>query len=852
MKKLVLIDGNSLLNRAFFATPLFTTKDGEPTNGIFGFIKLFLKILGSLKPEYAVVAFDMHAPTFRHKMYDKYKATRKGMPPELACQMPVLKECLSLMNVKMCYMEGVEADDIIGTLSRKFDGVECYIYTGDRDAYQLVKENVNVCFTRKGVSDILELTNENFFREVGMRPCQVVEIKSLMGDSSDNIPGIPGIGEKTAKTLLQRYGSLDNIYAHIDDFTGSLRRKLKEGKEMGYLSHDLATIDTNVELDIDLEDCRVIRPFPAKLRQKFVSLEFRIFFSDESLYEKESEEEVAEVVADSVEKVAVATFADFLPACSANRFSIVWERDRKCVFADAKEYQLSLSLDLLSPSVSEEDEEKILEAVFADEKNTVVCYRAKDMLHVLKDRGIRAAAKLEDVSILRYLANYSVKEEPLDYVLTSYDLPPAFPAYSVSVLFDRLYPKVCKDGMEELYLSMERPLLDVLFDMEETGVCVEEEYLRKLGNDYAERLEKVAKRIHILAGDDDFNINSSKQLSDILFGKLGLPAEKKSKRGAYSSGADILEKLAPEHEIVREILEYRKIQKLLSTYVTGLKPFIKDGKVHTTYTQVVTATGRLSSKNPNLQNIPIRTEEGKEIRKIFKASQGNVLVDADYSQIELRIMAHMSDCKELIDAFRAGKDVHRDTAAKVYGVTEEEVTDTMRRRAKAVNFGIIYGESAFGLSRSLDIPPKEAAEFIEKYFAAYPAVRQYQTDTVEFAKENGYVETLFCRRREIPELKSPNYNLRQFGERAAMNMPLQGTSADIIKKAMISVHDELKMRGMRSKLILQVHDELVLDAPESEAEEAAEILKKCMENVVELKVPLTVEVAFGKNWYEAK
>ena len=852
MEKLILIDGNSLLNRAYFATPHFSTKDGLPTGGVFGFLKLFLKIVGDMRPAYAVVAFDLRAPTFRHKMYDGYKATRKPMPEELAVQLPVLKECLALMNVKMCEKEGYEADDIIGSLSRKFP-VQSFIYTGDRDSYQLVNENTSVCYTRKGVSDILLLNDENFRELTGLRPAQIVDLKSLMGDSSDNIPGVPGVGEKMAMKLLVQYDNLRNVYGHLDEIGGAVHKKLAENRDLAFLSEKLATIDTAVPLDIELEECRLKTPFPAALRRKFASLEFRILYADDSLYEEDAAaEESAAPDLPPVRNVTVSAFEDMRESLENNReFSVVWD-ERRHVFAGDTEYELAERVDLLSGGVDEADLQQILRSIFGKKENTVFLYGAKDMMHVLGGAGIPFEAAFEDVSLLKYLTDFSGREEPLAFVLDSYGLPKENPARSLRLLYTKMREKAENTGTLDLYSRMEKPLCAVLYDMECAGVCVDGVSLSRLGTEYAARLETLSRRIHELAGDDTFNINSAKQLGNILFEKLGIRGGKKSKNGSYSSSVEVLEKLAPEHEIVRVILEYRKIQKLYSTYVEGLKSCLKNGRVHTTYMQNVTSTGRLSSKNPNLQNIPIRTEEGREIRKLFVASEGCVLLDADYSQIELRLLAHMSACPELIAAYRAGKDIHRETAAKVYGVREGDVTPAMRRSAKAVNFGIIYGESAFGLSQSLGISPTEAAEFIRRYFEAYPAVKEYLNGTVEFAKANGYVTTLFGRKRDIPELRSPNYNVRQFGERAAMNMPLQGSSADIIKIAMISVREELKKRNMRSRLILQVHDELVIDAAEDEAGEAAQILKTCMEGAASLSVPLTVDISRGKRWFDAK
>lgn len=853
MEKLVLIDGNSLVNRAFFATPHFTNKEGTPTNGIFGFIKLFLKIIRDIKPQYAVVAFDEHAPTFRHKKYAQYKGTRKPMPEELAVQMPILKECLALMNVKMCSQAGIEADDIIGSISRKFPSVESYIYTGDRDSYQLVKEGVNVCYTLKGVSELLLLTKDNFLETVGLRPEQIVDLKALMGDSSDNVPGVPGIGEKMAKKLLGEYASIDEIYEHLDEIKGAAHNKLEANKELAFLSKELVTIDTAVPLDFTLDDCALKTPFSQAVRQKFASLDFRMLYSDESLYVGEDSAKPQETEVKTVAVKAISSFEEIeTEVRNGKEISLLWGEKKSLYIAGGDcEYEFCERQDLFSAGLATEGMQKILRALFEDENKKIILYRAKEVLHALDLYDVNRKAKFEDVSILKYLVDFSDREESIEFVLESYGYSKDCPAYSLAKLFSILYARTGDSGMLSLYEDMEKPICEILCNAEKAGSAVNESLLRQMGEKYSVRLKEISENIYRLAGET-FNVNSAAQLGKILFEKLGLPGGKKGKRGDYSSSADILEKLAPEHEIVREILSYRQIQKLNSTYIEGLKPFIREGRVHTTYTQTVTSTGRLSSKNPNLQNIPIRTEEGREIRKLFVASEGNVLLDADYSQIELRLMAHFSDCAELIAAFKNNADIHRATAAKVYGVSPEKVTSEMRRKAKAVNFGIIYGESAFGLSQSLGISQNEAAAFIDKYFESYPEVKKYQQETVEFAKEKGYVTTLFGRKRVISELKSSNFNLRKFGERAAMNMPLQGTSADIIKLAMISVSKELKRRGMRSQLILQVHDELVLDAPVEEAEEAKKLLKDCMENAVQLKVPLTVEVASGKNWYDAK
>lgn len=850
MDKLVLIDGNSLINRCFFAMPVFRTKEGTPTNAVMGFIKLFLRIVGDLHPKYAVVAFDMHAPTFRHKMYGEYKATRKGMPGDLVVQMPIIKECLTLMNVKVVEKEGIEADDILGTLSRKFSDVESYIYTGDRDSYQLVKENVNVCYTLRGVSELLLLRADNFEENIGLKPSQIVDLKALMGDSSDNIPGIPGVGEKMAKKLLAQYGSFDNIYTHVDEVKGALQKKLIDGREIGTLSKDLATIRTDVELDVELEDCLIKMPFSQAVKQKFAALEFRLLYANNALYEETASDESAQE--DLTETISLSRAQEILPVLEKESLiGIAWGRERH-IYAGNHEYRLEEMVDLFSPGIPEEDVKAILSVAFSAGKR-VILYQTKEMLHLLEKYEIPMKGDFEDISILRYLVDYTGREESLEYVLDSYHLPIENSARSLCRLFDYLIGKVEQNGMKELYFSIEKPICEVLCQIERKGALIDRSLLSELGENYTRRLSAVSKEILEQAGEANLNINSPSQVAKVLFEKLGLPKGKKSKNGDYSVSAEVLEELSADYKIVRDILQYRQLQKLNSTYIEGLKSVVQaDGRVHTTYTQTVTSTGRLSSKNPNLQNIPIRTEEGRELRKLFVAPEGHVLIDADYSQIELRLIAHSAECKSLIEAYNSGRDIHRETAAKVFSVSPEEVTEEMRQKAKTVNFGVIYGESAFGLAKTLKISREEASNFIKRYFEVFPEIKAYLDRTVAFAKENGYVETIFGRKREIPELNSSNYTIRQFGERAAMNMPMQGSAADIIKLAMTSVYKELQARNLRAKMILQVHDELLIEAPVEEKDVCIEILKNCMENVIRLSVPLTADVSVGRSWYEAK
>ena len=852
MEKLVLIDGNSLLNRAYYATPVFTTKNGMPTNAIFGFVKLLLKILGDVKPKYIIVAFDLKAPTFRHKMFSEYKGTRKGMPDELAAQVEPLKGLLSAMKIAMCSKEGLEADDIIGTLSKKFD-VHSYIYTGDRDSFQLVDNKTDVYFTKRGVSDLQKLNVDNFQSEIGILPLQVIDLKALMGDKSDNIPGVPGIGEKTALSLLERFASLDGIYENIENISGSVKVKLSENKGSAYMSYALATIDRDCELDIRLEDCVAPEKYNGEVKDLFRELEFNSLLVLDIF-----EENVSVKSTDAVaypDKVVCRDYEDAVKLFKENKYSIALEENRAHIYNGSVEAVLEISEDLLSEGMSGDDFINALKLIFSDEQNKVVMCNCKSAMHTLKKLGIEFACDFDDVSLLKYLGEYSASTATwgLKEFCDANGLDINYSAYATQKLFKKYYDLAQNEEVIGLYEEIEKPLLKVLFDMEDTGVMVSERTLDKLTERYEGVVLEYQNKIFEQCGCE-FNINSPSQLGEVLYTKLGISEVRNKKSGKYTTGAEVLEKLQEKCPVIKDILKYRMYKKLCSTYLEGYRPYI-DGRtklVHTTYNQTVTATGRLSSANPNLQNIPIRESEGRELRKIFIPQEGNVFIDADYSQIELRLLAHFSGCKELIEAYKNNEDIHAVTASQVFGVKLEEVTQKMRREAKAVNFGIIYGISDFGLSQNLNIPVATAREYIEKYFASYTAVKDYMNENVAFAKANGYVATLTGRKRYIPEIKSTNYNIRQFGERAAMNMPLQGSSADIIKIAMINVCNALKKEGLRTKLILQVHDELVLDAPKDEEKIASQILKREMENAVQLKVPLTVDVHSGENWYDAK
>ena len=841
-KTFVLIDGNSLMNRAFYAINGFTTKDGFPTNAIFGFVKFIFKILEEEKPDYLGVAFDLHAPTFRHKMFKEYKGTRTPTPEALIMQFPALKEVLRAMRIRYVELQGYEADDIIGTLSRAYEGVSSVIYTGDRDAYQLVNENVTVCFTKRGVTETDRLTSENFFEKMGLTPAQIIEEKALMGDSSDNIPGVPGIGPKTALSLLQKYGTAEGVYEHLDELAAGVKNRLIAGRESARLSHTLATIDTHVPLSIPVEEFAVRLPFSAEARAALDKLEFRSLVHS-SLFEEYEKSDA--------ETVTLPDFSAFQAAFDqADCFSFAEDGEGAAhVCIGSTEYIFPCKKTLLDPGYFPEEIAKLFAPLFAGNKRAVVAdYKA--LLHRFAPAPVSCA--VEDVGLLSYLLNSGRKAATAEDFAREYALPPSNCAYALMRAFKDALRTADEDSMR-LYRELELPLSRVLFEMEETGVRVDEEKFPEFSARYASEMETLTKRIYALAGCE-FNLNSSMKLSEVLFEKLGYSTKgvKKTARGDYSTNAEVLEQLAGEHEIARLILRYREIQKLRSTYIDGIRPLIKEGIVHTTYNQTMTTTGRLSSANPNLQNIPVRREEGRELRKLFIAREGNVLVDADYSQIELRLLAHFSGAKLLRKAYHEGKDIHAATASLIFKVPPEKVTPELRRRAKAVNFGIIYGISAYGLSKDVGCSASEAQSYIDGYFATYPEVREYMDENVRRAREDGYVTTILGRKRYMPELRSSSYTTRSFGERAAMNMPLQGSSADIIKLAMLAVRRRLQEEGLHAKLVLQVHDELILDTPEEEADRTAAVLKEEMEGAVKLEVPLIADVSTGRSWYDAK
>ena len=856
MEKLVLIDGNSLINRAFYAMPLLTTKSGQYTNAVYGFMNMFIKMLADEKPTAVAVAFDLKAPTFRHKMFSDYKGTRKPMPEELRPQIPLLKELLKDMGVTTFEKEGSEADDIIGTIAKHTD-IQTVIITGDKDSFQLVDEQTEVHFTKRGISDLDVYTLENFSEKTGITPPQIIDLKALMGDSSDNIPGIAGVGEKTAINLVQTYGSVDNLYAHTDELKGKLQEKVVSGNESAYLSRTLATIDTDCGVDTDVNKMRINLPFPTKVKTRFIELEFKSLYAKTELFEKADDNlETAErdETVDKPQNSIVIKDTTILPQLSKKALTLFWSDKKICVYDGETEYTLPIMADLFDDGIPLSEILDGLKPIFSGREKLTV-FNKKELKHKIYDyKGIELTAPCDDISLMKYLADFSGKDEKAEEVITEYGLDLATPAFALSVIKEKLSTKLDEENMRSLYQDVELPLADVLYDMEIAGFKVDGDALQEAGKVYRNAILELETKIRELVNEPTLNVNSPKQLGEVLFDKLKLGKGKKTKNG-YSTTAEILEGLEGSHEAIPLILRYRRIQKLYSTYIEGFRPLIDKvtGLIHTSFNQTVTSTGRLSSKEPNLQNIPVREDEGRELRKFFvPRDDEHILVGADYSQIELRLLAAFSGCASLIKAFNDGADIHASTAAKVFGVDLDKVTPQMRSSAKAVNFGIIYGMSEYGLAKNLKISPFEAKNYINNYFKEYPEVKAYMDKNVQFARDNGYAITMLGRKRYIREILSSNYNLRQFGERAAMNMPLQGSSADIIKLAMLGVSKRLKKENLKSKLILQVHDELIIDALKEEKVEVEKILVEEMENAVKLSVPLTVGLGSGKTWYEAK
>ena len=893
MKKLMVLDGNSIVNRAFYGVSQnLTTRAGQPTNAIFGFLNILQKLLDEGKPDALCVTFDRKAPTFRHLAYEGYKATRKGMPDELASQLPLLKDVLAAMNIPMYELDGWEADDLIGTISQKDTaaGWETVIVTGDKDSLQLVTDTttVKLVSTRMGRTTTRDMTPEAFREEYGFDPIHIIDLKALMGDSSDNIPGVKGVGEKTAMALVQRYGSIDDLYAALPEVEMApgapakpgVIKKLTEGEDQARMSYDLATIHTDAPIDFAPENNLRKEPNGPALYQLFLDLEFAKLIDKFHLTAPQGEgavqEEASAQVNTASEVVETRERLEELLALWRGRDEVnvlaLPSLDVICVEWAETQAQHRAAL-LFSDKLDCYNEG--LKALFGPDIKKVV-HGSKELWKGLLDEGIQPGGIVFDTEVAAYLlaptdGSYDLEKLGITYYNQEFPKAKAYleegafgpladPAGPTAALLSHtaligalrktLSQRLEELGLNKIYQEVDLPLCPVLAEMEEIGVLVDRGALVEFGEMLSQGIDKVQAAIYELAGEE-FNINSTQQLGRILFDQLGLPPVKKTKTG-YSTNAEVLDKLRGRHPIIEQILDYRQLTKLKSTYVDGLGKVIgDDGRIHTCFQNTVTATGRLSSAEPNLQNIPIRTPLGAELRKMFVAGPGMTLVDADYSQIELRLLAHMAGDEKMIEAFRSGRDFHTVTAAQVFGVEPEQVTHEMRRSAKAVNFGIVYGISAFSLSQDIGVTVAEAKAYMDRYFATYPGVRAYMDHVVEQAKQDGYVSTLMGRRRWLPELKSSNFNTRSFGERVALNMPIQGTAADIIKLAMLRVRDRLNAEGLRGQLVLQVHDELIVECPQEEQERVCALLQEEMEGVFPLSVPLVAETHAGKSWAES-
>lgn len=854
--KLLVLDGNSILNRAFYGIKLLTTKDGRYTNAIYGFMNILLKLEDEVQPDAVAVTFDLKAPTFRHKMYDGYKANRKGMPPELAEQMPVLKELLADLGYKIVTKEGFEADDIIGTLSAHIgENDQCYIATGDRDSLQLVRENVQVLLasTKMGRAETNIYDVARIAEEYGVTPRQMIDIKALMGDSSDNIPGVAGVGKKTAEDLIQRFGSIDKIYAEIEtlDIKAGVRQKLLDGHDMACLSYKLGTIDLDAPVDTELS--HYIKDIPNAQAATALLVSLEMFKILEKLHLQSEGENVASQPQKEQKKLPVKRGLEQNSDVLQNGKAYFYLMDENTAYFQTEEY-------VLCADFSDTTQKSVFLAILADENIEKYVYSAKEVFAFALKNGVEAKSIKMDLTLAAYLLNPSAKDYDLHRLLQEYcpmqnlaesDEQCISDCANLSVLCEKLTTRLELNEQYSLLETIEIPLAEVLASMEQIGVLVDKAGIEQFNDMLTVKIADLQKSIYELAGEE-FNINSPKQLGEILFVKLQIPTKKKTKTG-FSTNAEVLEGLADDYEIVRHILEYRTLAKLKSTYCEGLlKVISEDGRIHSCFNQTETRTGRISSTEPNLQNIPVRQELGREMRKFFKAADGNLLVDADYSQIELRVLADIANDRAMIDAFNEDTDIHAVTASQVFGMPMQLVTPLMRSRAKAVNFGIVYGIGAFSLSKDIGVTRAEADRYIKDYLHHYSGVDRYMKEVVEQAKKDGYVKTLFERRRYLPELASSNGMLRAFGERVARNMPIQGTAADIIKIAMIRVYRRLKQENMQAKLILQVHDELIVEAPEQEAEQAAKIVSEEMENACKMQVRLKSDANIGKTWYDAK
>lgn len=865
--KFVIIDGNSLMHRAFYALPNLTNSKGFHTSVIYGFVNMINKILEEYKPQYIGIAFDRKAPTFRHLEYAEYKAGRNKMAEEMAEQIPVLKEVLAAMNIKQAEIDGFEADDIIGTVAARSDeeGIPALIVTGDKDAFQLISNNVHTLMTKKGISEIEEYDIAKLKDTYGIAPAQITDLKGLMGDASDNIPGVPGVGEKTALELIHQFETVENVLQNVSEIKkNKVRENVSNNAEQALFSKKLATIVRDVPIEFSFDDYTLKEIDREKLYKLFSELEFKALIA--KMCSSDTDTAAAEAAEVIVEEIS-----------SIDRLKEVFEEAAKSgVLAFKIDNEMGEMLRMVYMTVTgkqyrfamNDGSIELIKNIMEDPGVMKTGHDIKQDILLLKNYGIYVSPIGFDTMIAAYLLNpskgsYRIRDLSQEYLgsgIDGYDAKGAeqVQKYGATVkMVPELQPvltsKLKEYEMMELYYSIELPLVTVLADMEHEGFKVDKSMLEALSCDFAKQIEVLTSDIYKLSGEQ-FNINSTKQLGVILFDKLELPVVKKTKTG-YSTDVEVLEQLSGKHPIIEKLLEYRQLVKLKSTYIDGLIGIINPDteKVHTKLNQTVTATGRLSSTEPNLQNIPIKTENGRQIRKVFvPKSEEYTLVDADYSQIELRILAHISGDQGLIDTFVRNEDIHTRTASEVFGVELGEVTPVMRGRAKAVNFGIVYGISDYGLSQDLKISRKEAKKYIDNYFARYPMVKQYMIDIVEAAKADGYVKTIMNRRRYIPEIASRNAVNRNFGERMAMNTPIQGSAADLIKMAMVKVYEELKKRNLKSRLILQVHDELIVETHRSELEEVKQLVEECMEKAIELKVPVIADISSGDSWYNAK
>ena len=870
MERLLILDSNSLMNRAFFAVPELTTTDGIHTNAVYGFSNMLFKLKDEIKPDYIVATFDRKAPTFRHKEFTEYKAGRKKMAPELYEQFPLIKEILELLAINIYEMDGYEADDIIGTLSKvaEQNNIEVFIVSGDKDTLQLATDNVKVVITKKGVTETAIYNKATFIEEYGVTPTQFIDVKGLMGDKSDNIPGVPGVGEKTAFKLISEYGSLEEVLNNIENISGKkLKENLTTYSEQAILSKKLATINMNVPMEFDLEDIKSNEKYnKEELKKIFFKLQMRSLVKKLGEDEEEVNEEASKANVISITSLGGAS--DML-ATLGSEIYMTYTLENENIYSKMAIKRLYInSKDIIFnvdfKKLQEEDNEvtiDLFKPYFENEEMIKVIHDGKKLVTTLRKEGMEIKGFNFDTAIAAYLIDSAKKEYDMISLINEYlgkDIKGEDEALICNTvncmkeLYELLKDKITEESMEELYYNVEHPLIFMLSSMEATGFKVNSNKLDELAIKFKSEIASTEKAIFELC-EEEFNINSPKQLGKVLFEKMDLPVIKKTKTG-YSTNAEVLEKLLDKHPVIEKIIYYRQITKLNSTYVEGLKNVIDvDGGIHSTFNQTVTTTGRLSSTEPNLQNIPVKYEMGREIRKVFiTKEEDDLLLSCDYSQIELRVLAHMADDKNMIDAFNNHSDIHTKTASEVFKVPMEEVTSLMRSRAKAVNFGIVYGISDFSLSQDLKITKKEASQYMEIYFERYPKIKGYLESVKEEAKAKGYVLTILNRRRFIPEIKSSNKIVKSLGERLAMNAPIQGSAADIIKLAMIKVYEKLREKQFKSEIILQVHDELILNVKKNELEDIKKLVKEEMESVFDLSVKLEVDTNIGKTWYEAK